>query len=58
MTALVSVWIFWRTIKIIIIIIIIGLVITVNFNAFLYSDCQLADDLYHYSHICITVINI
>jgi len=33
-------------------------VVTVNFNASLYSDCQLADILYHYNHICIIVINI
>ena len=30
----------------------------VNFNISLYFDCQLADALYHYNHICITVINI
>ena len=35
-----------------------GSVTTVNFTASLYSDCQLADALYHYTHICITVINI
>ena len=33
-------------------------VITVNFNPSLYSDCQLANVLYHYNHICIIVINI
>jgi hypothetical protein len=32
--------------------------ITVNFNVSLYSDCQLANVLYHYNHICIIVINI
>jgi hypothetical protein len=33
------------------------LVITVNFNVTLYSDCQLANVLYHYNHICIIVFN-
>ena len=27
-----------------------------NFNASSYSDCQLANALYHYNHICIIVL--
>jgi hypothetical protein len=31
---------------------------SVNFSASLYSDCQLADILYRYNHMCMIVINI